>query len=164
MNQKIIPHLWFDSEAEEAANFYVSVFKNSKIKDVARYQKAAEEVSGKKAGTVMTVSFELDGQDFMALNGGPDFKFSEAVSFVVNCKDQEELDYYWEKLSYGGDPKAQICGWLKDKFGLSWQVVPEALGEMLQDKDPEKAERVMGALLKMGKIDVSELQRAYRQG
>lgn len=161
MNQKITPCLWYDSEAEEAANFYVSIFKNAKIKEVTRYQKASEEVSGKKAGTIMTVAFELNGQDFMALNGGPDFKFSEAVSFVVNCKDQEELDYYWEKLSYGGDPKAQICGWLKDKFGLSWQVVPEALGEWM--KDPKKGERVMEALLKMKKLDISELQKAYER-
>lgn len=162
--QKITPCLWFESQAEEAANFYVSVFsargRNSKVGKVTRYPKAAEEVSGKPAGSVMTVEFELDGQKFIAINGGPDFKFSEAVSFVVDCESQEEIDYFWEKLSAGGDPKAQICGWLKDKFGLSWQVVPAVLGELLQDPDPEKAEKAMQAMLKMGKIVIEDLKKA----
>ena len=162
--QKITPCLWFESQAEEAANFYVSVFsakgRNSKVGKVTRYPKAAEEVSGKPAGSVMTVEFELGGQKFTAINGGPDFKFSEAVSFVVDCETQEEIDYFWEKLSAGGDPKAQICGWLKDKFGLSWQVVPAVLGELLQDPDPEKAEKAMQAMLKMGKIVIEDLKKS----
>ncbi len=161
--QRITPNLWFDDKAEEAANFYVSIFKNSRVKDISRYPKSAEAVSGKKAGSVMTVIFEIEGQEFVALNGGPDFKFSEAVSFIVNCKNQEEVDYYWNKLKEGGDEKAQICGWLKDKFGLSWQIVPEALNEMMQDKDPEKSERVMEALLKMKKIDIEVLRKAYER-
>ncbi|MFA6973868.1 MAG: VOC family protein [Parcubacteria group bacterium] len=161
LQQKITPNLWFDSQAEEAANFYVSIFKNAKIGSVARYPKAAEEVSGKKAGSVMTVAFEIEGQQFVAMNGGPTFKLSEAVSFVISCEDQAEVDYYWEKLTAGGDPQAQICGWLKDKFGLSWQVVPTVLEEMMQDKNPEKSERVMAALLEMKKIDIAVLRAAY---
>ena len=136
--QKISPFLWFNHQAEEAANFYVSVFKNSKIKDIARYGDAGGGVSGRAKGSVMTVSFELAGQEFTALNGGPHFKFTEAVSFVVDCTSQEEVDAYWEKLSAGGDPKSQQCGWLKDKFGLSWQIVPSILPELLQSKDPKK--------------------------
>ena len=160
--------MWFDSQAEEAANFYVSVFsarggKDSKIKKIARYPKAAEKVSGKSAGSVMTVAFELNGQEYLALNGGPTFKFSEAVSFIVNCEDQEEVDYYWDKLTEGGDEKAQICGWLKDKYGLSWQIVPTLLGKLLGDKDAVKAQRVMQAMLKMQKIDTRILQQAYEQ-
>jgi predicted 3-demethylubiquinone-9 3-methyltransferase (glyoxalase superfamily) len=157
--QKITPNLWFDDQAEEAARLYTSIFKNSKIKKVSRYPKAAEEVSGKKAGTVMTVAFELDGQSFLALNGGPVFKFSEAISFIVNCKDQAEVDYYWERLTADGGGES-VCGWLKDKFGLSWQIVPEALGK-LTSGDPKKSEAVMAALLKMKKLDVVELQRAH---
>ena len=153
--QKITPFLWFDNNAEEAANFYVSIFKNSKIGTIARYGDAGP---GPK-GTVMTVSFELEGQEFVALNGGPQFKFTEAISFVVNCKTQEEVDEFWEKLSAGGEKSR--CGWLEDKFGLSWQVVPTILEELLQDKDPEKSQRVMGAMMQMDKIDIAGLQRAY---
>lgn len=159
--RKIIPHLWFDDQAEDAAELYVSIFKNSKIKEITLYPKAAEEVSGKMAGSVMTVAFQLEGEDFVALNGGPEFKFSEAVSFMVSCEDQEEIDYYWNRLTEGGDAKAQICGWLKDKFGLSWQIVPTALNEMLTDKDPEKSERVMQKILSMKKIILADLEKAY---
>ena len=161
--QKISPFLWFDHQAEEAANFYVSVFKNSKIKDVARYGDAGAGVSGRAKGSVMTVSFELAGQEFTALNGGPHFKFTEAVSFVVDCASQEEVDAYWEKLSAGGDPKSQQCGWLKDKFGLSWQIVPSILPELLQSDDPKKAEQVMQAMLQMKKIDIAALKKAAAQ-
>ncbi|MFA5925775.1 MAG: VOC family protein [Parcubacteria group bacterium] len=160
--QKITPNLWFDSQAEEAANFYVSVFNDSKIKKISRYPKASESVSGKTAGSVMTVAFEIEGQDFLALNGGPQFKFSEAVSFIVNCEDQEEVDYYWEKLTEGGDEKDQICGWLKDKFGLSWQIVPKRLEELMSDSDPEKVERVTAVFLEMKKIVVADLEKAFR--
>jgi predicted 3-demethylubiquinone-9 3-methyltransferase (glyoxalase superfamily) len=132
--QKITPFLWFDNQAEEAANFYASIFKNSKVGHVARYDEAGARASGRPKGTAMTVAFQLEGQDFVALNGGPHFKFTEAVSFVVNCKTQKEVDHYWEKLSAGGDEKAQQCGWLKDKYGLSWQIVPVVLFEMLQEK------------------------------
>ncbi len=154
--QKIIPCLWFNSNAEEAVNFYTSIFKNSKIGKILHYTKSTEEVSGKKAGTVLTVEFQLNGQDFLALNGGPEFKFTEAISFIVNCETQEELDHYWKKLSEGGDEKAQICGWLKDKYGVSWQIVPAALSEIIQ-KNPEK---VMEALLKMKKLDINALKKA----
>lgn len=163
--RKITPFLWFDNEAEEAANFYTSIFSakggNSKITQTTYYPKAAEEVSGKPAGSIMTISFQLEGQDFVAINGGPEFKFNESISFMVNCETQEELDYYWDKLKEGGDEKAQICGWLKDKFGLSWQIVPTIWSEMLQDKDTEKTERVMKALLQMKKIDIAKLKQAY---
>lgn len=162
--QKITPFLWFDNQAEEAANFYTSVFKNSKIVDVARYGDAGAKVSGRPKGSAMTVAFQLDEQEFVALNGGPHFKFTEAVSFVVNCKTQEEVDYYWEKLSAGGDEKAQQCGWLKDKYGLSWQIVPTALVEMLQDKNAKKTEKVMEAILQMKKIDINTLKKAQNQG
>jgi len=153
--QKITPFLWFDNNAEEAANFYVSVFKNSKVLNIARYG----EVGPGPKGTVMTVEFELDGQEFVALNGGPRFKFTEAVSFVVNCDTQEEVDYYWERLSEGGEKSR--CGWLRDKFGLGWQVTPTILGKLLADKDQEKANRVMQTMLKMDKLDIEPLQRAY---
>ena len=159
--QKIIPHLWFDDQAEDAAQLYVSIFKNSKIKKIARYPKAAEEVSGKTAGSVMTMAFQLEGQNFVALNGGPEFKFNEAVSFMVSCENQDEIDYYWNRLAEGGDEKAQICGWLKDKCGISWQIVPTALGEMLTDKDPAKSERVMEAFLSMKKIIIADLEKMY---
>ena len=152
--QKITPFLWFDNNAEEAANFYVSVFKNSKLLNVARYGDAGP---GPK-GTVMTAQFELNGQKFVALNAGPSFKFTEAISFVVNCETQEEVDYYWERLSEGGEKSR--CGWLKDKFGLSWQITPTILGKLMADKDPEKSKRVMEAMLKMDKIDIESLQRA----
>ena len=156
--QNITPFLWFDDKAEEAVNFYVSIFNNSKIGSITRYGDEAAEVSGRPKGTVMTVTFQLEGQEFMALNGGPHFKFTEAISLLVNCKTQEEVDELWEKLSEGGE-KGQ-CGWLKDKYGLSWQIVPTVLGEMLQDKDARKSERVMNALLKMNKIEIKALQQA----
>jgi predicted 3-demethylubiquinone-9 3-methyltransferase (glyoxalase superfamily) len=153
--------LWFDNQGEEAAEFYIAIFKNSKIVKIARYGEAGHEVHGRPAGTVMAVAFELDGQAFTALNGGPLFKFNEAISFQVNCETQEEVDYYWEKLSEGGDKKAQQCGWLKDKYGASWQVVPRVLIEMMSDPDVEKSGRAMKAMLQMKKIDIGELKRAY---
>jgi predicted 3-demethylubiquinone-9 3-methyltransferase (glyoxalase superfamily) len=161
--QKITPFLWFDNQAEEAANFYASIFKNSKVGHVARYDEAGARASGRPKGTAMTVAFQLEGQDFVALNGGPHFKFTEAVSFVVNCKTQKEVDHYWEKLSAGGDEKAQQCGWLKDKYGLSWQIVPVVLFEMLQDKNPKKSEGAMKAMLQMKKLDIQTLKQAYDQ-
>lgn len=161
ITQKISPCLWFDDQGEEAARFYTSVFKNSRIKHTTRYGEAGHEIHGRPAGSVMTVVFDLDGQEITALNGGPHFKFNEAVSLQVFCESQEEVDYYWEKLSEGGDEKAQVCGWLKDKYGLSWQVVPIRLNELMDDPDPEKAGRVMEAMLKMKKLDIAELERAY---
>jgi predicted 3-demethylubiquinone-9 3-methyltransferase (glyoxalase superfamily) len=154
--QKLTPCLWFDSNAEEAVNLYTSTFKNSKIGKTSRYGEAGYEIHGKPAGTVMTIDFELNGQPFTALNGGPMFKFNEAVSFQVFCETQEELDYYWDKLSSGG--KAQQCGWLKDRFGLSWQIVPTILGKLLTD--PKKSEKVMAALMKMKKLDINGLRQA----
>lgn len=159
--QKITPFLWFDNQAEEAANFYVALFNNARIVNIARYGEAGAEASGRAKGTVMTVTFELEGQEFIALNGGPTFTFSPAISFVVNCASQEEVDALWDKLSAGGDEKAQQCGWLQDKYGLAWQIVPTVLEEMLQDPDPEKAERVMRAMLRMKKIDIAALKQAY---
>ena len=153
---KITPFLWFDNQAEEAANFYVSIFKNSKIVNVSRYGEAGP---GPK-GSAMTVVFQLDGQEFIALNGGPHFKFTEAISFSVDCKTQQEVDEYWEKLSAGGKPGQ--CGWLKDKYGLSWQIVPSILGQLLGDKDPQKSKRAMEAMVKMTKLDIAALQRAYK--
>jgi predicted 3-demethylubiquinone-9 3-methyltransferase (glyoxalase superfamily) len=153
--QKITPFLWFDDKAEEAAKFYVSIFKNSKMGNVSRYGDAGP---GPK-GTVMVTTFQLDGQEFMALNGGPTFKFTEAISFVVNCETQEEVDEFWEMLSEGGEKSR--CGWLKDKYGLSWQIVPTVLGELMQDKDPEKSKRVMQAMLQMDKLDIQTLKQAY---
>jgi predicted 3-demethylubiquinone-9 3-methyltransferase (glyoxalase superfamily) len=155
--QKITPFLWVDDQAEEAMNFYVSVFKNSKVLGVTHYGDAGP---GPK-GTVMTARFELDGQEFVALNGGPQFNFTEAISFVVNCETQEEVDYFWDRLSEGGEKSR--CGWLKDKFGLSWQIVPAALVEMLQDSDTEKSQRVLKAMLQMDKISVQDLKEAYEQ-
>jgi len=152
--QKITPFLWFDNQAEEAVNLYVSLFKNSKITGVARYP----EGSPGPAGTVMTMNFQLEGQEFIALNGGPHFKFTEAISFVVNCISQDEVDFFYEKLLEGGQESQ--CGWLKDKYGLSWQIVPTILSELMQGKDPEKSKRVMQAMLKMKKIDISELKEA----
>ena len=157
----LVPCLWFASEAEEAANYYVGIFKNSKINTVTRYGTAGQEIHGQKPGSVMTVEFQLDGHTFTALNGGPIFKFNEAVSFQVMCKSQQEIDYFWEKLGAGGDPNAQQCGWLKDKFGLSWQVVPEGMEEMLKDERSPGAERAMNAMLQMKKLDMNALQRAY---
>ena len=158
--QKITPCLWFDDQAEEAAKFYTSIFPNSKIGNISRYGEAGQDVHGKTAGTVMTVAFELDGQAFTALNGGPIFKFNEAISLQVDCESQEEVDYYWQKLSEGGDETAQQCGWLKDKYGVSWQIVPRVLIEILDDADESKSQRAMTAMLKMKKIDIDELKRA----
>jgi len=159
--QRIAPFLWFDNQAEAAAKFYVSVFKNSKITNVARYGEAGAKASGMPKGTAMTVAFQLEGQEFTALNGGPQFKFTEAISFLVNCETQEEVDGLWEKLSAGGEEGP--CGWLKDKYGLSWQIVPTVLGRMLQDKDAGKSERVMKAMLQMKKLEIEGLKRAYEQ-
>ena len=154
--QKITPFLWYDNKAEDAMNFYVSIFKNSKVLRVTRYGDAGP---GPK-GTVMTAEFELEGQEFVALNGGPHFKFDEAISFVVNCETQEEVDYFWQKLSEGGAESQ--CGWLKDKYGLSWQVVPTILAELFKDKDAEKSQRVMKAMLQMKKMDINALKQAYQ--
>jgi len=152
--EKISPFLWFDTQAEEAANFYTSIFKNSKINGITRYGDAGP---GPK-GSVMTVAFTLNGQDFVALNGGPIFKFNESISFVINCDSQEEIDYYWDNLLQGGTPSQ--CGWLKDKFGLSWQVAPTILPKLIQSKDPEKSKRVMQAMMKMVKFDIKTLEDA----
>ena len=157
--QRITPFLWFDHQAEEAAKFYVSIFKDSRITSVARYDDAAAKAAGRPKGSVMTVAFGLDGQELTELNGGPVFKFTEAISLVVNCQTQEEVDHFWSKLSAGGQDVQ--CGWLKDRFGVSWQVVPTVLSEMLQDKDPEKSKRVMAAMLKMRKISIEGLKHAY---
>ena len=159
--QPITPCLWFDTQAEEAARYYTSIFKNSKIVTITRYTDAGREVHGRPAGSVMTVEFEINGQPFTALNGGPHFKFNEAVSFQIMCRDQEEVDHYWNRLGAGGDPAAQQCGWLKDKYGLSWQVVPTALVEMMTDPDREKSDRAMEAMLKMKKLDIETLERAF---
>jgi predicted 3-demethylubiquinone-9 3-methyltransferase (glyoxalase superfamily) len=159
--QKITPFLWFNSQAEEAANFYVSLFPDSQILTTTRYDEASAKASGQPVGSAMVVNFQLADQDFVALNGGPQFKFTEAISLVINCADQEEVDFFWQKLTEGGEES--VCGWLKDKFGLSWQVVPVALSEMLADPDPAKAGRVMEAMLKMKKIDTDVLKQAYDQ-
>jgi predicted 3-demethylubiquinone-9 3-methyltransferase (glyoxalase superfamily) len=159
--QKIAPCLWFDDQAEEAAAFYVGVFPQSQIVRIARYGEAGRSVHGKPPGSVLTVAFELAGHAFTALNGGPVFKFNEAISFQVSCETQAEVDYYWDALSKGGDQGAQQCGWLKDKFGVSWQVVPRVLVEMISDRDAQKAGRVMEAMLQMKKIDIAKLERAY---
>ena len=157
--QKITPFLWFDDQAEEAVKFYTSVFKNSKIGRILRYSKEAAKASGRPAGSVLTVEFEMEGQKFVALNGGPLFKFNESISFVVNCETQEEVDYFWDNLKADGGEES-ACGWLKDKFGVSWQVVPTVLIDMLHDKDPRKSERVMQAMLQMQKIDINKLKEA----
>jgi predicted 3-demethylubiquinone-9 3-methyltransferase (glyoxalase superfamily) len=159
--QKIAPCLWFDKQAEEAAKFYVSIFRNSELGAITRYGKEGFEVHKMPEGTVMTVSFKLEGQEFTALNGGPIFKFTEAISLIVHCESQAEVDYYWSKLTAGGDPKAQQCGWLKDKYGLSWQVVPVALFDMMKDKDAKKSGNVMNAMLQMKKLDLAKLQAAH---
>jgi predicted 3-demethylubiquinone-9 3-methyltransferase (glyoxalase superfamily) len=161
LKQKISPCLWFDHQAEEAARFYVGIFPNSKITQITRYGEAGGEIHGGQAGKVMTAVFELDGQSFVALNGGPYFKFTEAISFQVYCDTQDEIDHFWENLSAGGDPKAQQCGWLKDRYGLSWQVVPKVLPDMLSDPDPEKAARAMNAMLQMKKFNIRDLEQAY---
>ena len=160
--QKITPFLWFDNQAEEAVKFYTSVFNNSKIGNITRYDEESAKASGKSEGGVMTIDFQLEGQDFIALNGGPQFKFTEAISFSVDCKTQQEVDEFWEKLSAGGEEGP--CGWLKDKYGLSWQIVPTVLVEMLKDKDAEKAKRVTHAMLQMKKLDIETLKRAYEEG
>jgi len=156
--QKITPFLWFDNQAEEAVNFYVSVFRNSRITNIARYGDDAAKVSGRRQGSVMTVAFELDGQPFVALNGGPVFTFSPAVSFVVDCATQEEVDRLWDRLSAGGEP--QQCGWLRDKYGVTWQIVPAVLGKLLSDPDAARAQRVMQAMLQMNKLDIGALKQA----
>ncbi|MHA7967794.1 VOC family protein [Paenibacillus sp. CAU 1782] len=163
-SQKITPNLWFDTQAEEAATFYVSVFANSEIRKVSRYGKERHGSQSQSEGKVMTVDFSLEGQHFVALNGGPHFRFTEAISFIVSCQDQGELDYFWNRLSEGGDEKAQACGWLKDRFGVSWQVIPSCLSEMLSGPDAQKTERVMKALLQTkAKIDIESLRKAYEE-
>ena len=159
--QRIAPCLWFADEAEEAAKFYTGIFRNSRILTTTRYGKAGFEAHHRPDGSVMTVEFELDGQTFTALNGGPVFKFNEAISLQIFCDTQDEIDHYWEKLSAGGDPKAQQCGWLKDRYGVSWQVVPRGMAEMLKDENSPGAKRAMAAMLKMKKLDIAELRRAY---
>lgn len=161
VKQRITNCLWFDSQAEEAADFYTAIFKNSKIGRVARYGKEGFEIHGKPAGTVMTVEFQLDNQDFLALNGGPEFKFNEAISLTINCESQEEIDYYWDRLTAGGEEGP--CGWLKDKFGVSWQVVPVALAEMLSQSDLEKSQRVTKAFLHMKKLDLKKLEEEFQK-
>lgn len=159
--KKIAPCLWFDKEGEEAAKFYVGIFKNSRITATSRYPEAGQDVHHQAAGSVMTVEFELDGSPFTALNAGPVFKFNEAISLQVYCKDQKEIDYYWERLGEGGDPRARQCGWLKDKYGLSWQVVPEGMQKMMKDYKSPKAQRAMAAVMQMKKFDIAALKRAY---
>ncbi len=160
--RKITPFLWFDDNAEEAARFYVSVFPNSRVRTVTRYSEAGAEASGRPKGSVMTVTFEIDGRQVIALNGGPNFRFTEAVSFVVNCDSQKQVDDLWEKLCRGGEEGQ--CGWLKDRYGLSWQIVPSALAEMVSDPDPARSDSVVRALVKMKKIDLAELRKAYDTG
>ena len=159
--QKIAPCLWFDSQAEEAARYYVGIFRNAKIGKISHYTEAGREIHGRPAGSVMVVAFELDGQPFTALNGGPLFKFNEAISLQVNCETQAEVDHYWEKLKAGGDERAQACGWLKDKYGVSWQVTPTILPKLITDADPTKSSRVMEAMLQMKKLDIDKLKKAY---
>lgn len=159
MTRKIVPHIWLEKDAEKAAKFYVSVFKNSRILSTSYYPQAAEEVSGQKKGTVMTVRFEIEGEQFMVLNGGPAFRPNEAISFMVYCDTQEEIDYFWDKLSFV--PESEQCGWVKDSFGISWQIVPTLLEKMITDEDPEKVERVTAAFLTMKKFDIGELRKAY---
>jgi len=159
MNQKITPFLWFNDNAEAAVKFYSGIFKKSRVRKIARYNKAGANAAGRPAGSVMTIEFELEGQRFVALNGGPHFKFNEAISFVVNCRTQAELDYYWKKLSAGG--KEVQCGWLKDKYGVAWQIVPAALSQWMGGKDAAASQRVMELLLKMVKLDIRRLEQAY---
>ena len=160
---KITPCLWFDRQAEEAAAFYTSIFPNSRILAITRYPDAGQDIHGMPVGTIMTVAFELDGHGFTALNGGPAFRFNESISFQVNCDDQDEIDYYWEHLSAGGEERAQQCGWLKDRFGVSWQVTSSEMHQMLNDPDPAKSARLMTSMLQMKKIDLAELARVYAQ-
>jgi predicted 3-demethylubiquinone-9 3-methyltransferase (glyoxalase superfamily) len=162
VTSKISPCLWFDGQAEEAAKFYTGIFKNSKILSTSRYGEAGHEIHQQPVGKVMTVEFKIEGQVFTGLNGGPQFKFNEAISFQVSCETQDELDYYWDKLSAGGDKNAQVCGWLKDKFGLSWQIVPAIMQELMAGgPSSEKTQRAMAAMMKMKKLDIAELKRAY---
>lgn len=161
--QKITPNLWFNDDAEKAVQFYTSIFKDSEIVKTKRYMKAGQDIHGMSEGNVMTIDFKLEGQRFVALNGGPHFKFNEAISFIVHCATQEEVDYYWDKLTEGGDESAQQCGWLKDKFGVSWQIVPDVLPELLSQSDPETSERVMKTMLNMKKIDCNVLKEVYEQ-
>lgn len=163
MIKRIAPCLWFDDQAEDAAKFYTSIFRNSKIVSTTHYGEAGKEIHGRPVGSVMTVAFELDGQPFTALNGGPVFQFNEAISLQIKCETQQEVDYYWTKLTAGGDVKAQQCGWLKDKFGVSWQVVPTELENMLRTEDPQKSENVMNAVLRMKKLDLNQLRQVYNQ-
>ena len=163
ITQRITPHLWFAHEAEQAVAFYTSIFNNSKIGTISRYGEAGHDIHGMQAGTVMSIEFELDGMRFAALNGGPAFQFNEALSLIVNCETQAEVDYYWEKLSEGGDPEAQQCGWLKDKYGLSWQITPLAAVDMLNDPDKERSERVMECILGMKKLDLALIAEAYHR-
>jgi predicted 3-demethylubiquinone-9 3-methyltransferase (glyoxalase superfamily) len=162
--QRISAMLWFDDQAEEAVAFYTAIFKNSKVLSTTRYTKEAQQAAGRPEGSVMTVDFVLDGQNFTALNGGPQFKFTEAISLVVHCRNQEEVDHYWDRLSAGGDPRSQQCGWLKDRFGVSWQVVPDGLMDLLTAQDPEKSRRAMAAVLNMKKLDLAEIRRAAGEG
>lgn len=157
----ITPCLWFDDQAEEAAQFYCAIFPDSGISKISRYGREGHEIHGKPEGSAMTVEFELDGQTFTALNGGPMFTFNEAISFQVHCESQEEVDHYWEQLSAGGDPQAQQCGWLKDQYGVSWQIIPRAMIELVSDPASEKSQRAMKAMFQMKKIDMAELRRAY---
>ena len=162
--QRISPCLWFDDQSEDAANYYVGIFPNSRITAITRYSTAGQEIHHRPPGSVMVVAFDLDGQAFTALNGGPIFNFNEAVSLQVYCATQEEIDYYWDKLSAGGDPKAQVCGWLKDKYGLSWQIVPNDMDEMFRDAEAPGTHRAMNAMLQMKKLDIAELRRARDGG
>ncbi|MDB4915573.1 MAG: hypothetical protein JWM95_3217 [Gemmatimonadetes bacterium] len=159
--QRLTPSLWFDSQAEQAAQFYTGIFKNSRIVTINYYGKAGFETHRRPAGSVMSVLFELDGHEFTAVNGGPQFKFTEAISFQVNCEEQHEIDYYWDRLSSGGDPRAQQCGWLKDKYGLSWQIVPSMLPDLFRDASSDGAARAMTAMLKMKKLDIETLEKAF---
>ena len=158
--QRITPFLWFDDQAEEAVKLYTSIFPRSRVLDTMRYDAESARVSGRREGSVMVIDFELDGVRVSALNGGPHFKFTEAVSLVVNCRDQAEVDHYWVRLGEGGDPAAQVCGWLKDRFGVSWQVVPEEMNTLLKDPDPSRAQKAMAAMLKMKKLDLAEMRAA----
>ena len=161
VTSRIAPCLWFDTQAEEAARYYAGIFKNSRINQTTRYSDAGQDVHHKPAGSVLTVEFELDGTKFTALNGGPDFKFNEAISLQIFCETQEEIDYYWNRLTPGGDPAAQVCGWLKDRYGVSWQVVPNIMAELIADENSPGAKRAMEAMMKMKKLDIEELRRAY---
>ena len=164
LQRRINPCLWFDGQAEAAANYYVGIFQQSRITRVTHYTEAGQDTHHQRPGSVMTVEFELDGQPFLALNGGPEFKFNEAVSFQVQCQTQQDIDYFWERLGAGGDPRAQVCGWLKDRYGVSWQIVYDRMPALLADDDRDRASRVMTAVMKMTKIDINELERAAKSG